>query len=317
MDTIALPAGATSRAPRLDDAPRILEFVAGYNTRIVGFADYTLDDVRNELIEPGFNLDTDGWLVLDGTGAIVGYGWALGSSDGDMVDVDVVAPDPEVGTWLLDRALGRAREIGRSRGHGRVTIDKGVYRRDEIARALVSARGFAVGTTYHRMRIDHDGPVATPEPPEGVTLRDGTDEAARRAGYEVMTAAFADHFGEVATPYADWAALRESRSTFDWAQLTVLSHNGEPVAVCECTDQFVEDEGCGYVLKIGVLPEARGHGHARYLLRRTFALDAAAGRAGTLLHVDTNNTTPALGLYESVGMRPVMVIDVWRAELLV
>jgi hypothetical protein len=31
--------------------------------------------------------------------------------------------------------------------------------------------------------------------------------------------------------------------------------------------------------------------------------------------VDTNNTTPALRLYESVGMRPVLVIDVWRREV--
>ena len=45
---------------------------------------------------------------------------------------------------------------------------------------------------------------------------------------------------------------------------------------------------------------------------RSFSADAAAGRVGTLLHVDTNNTTPALGVYESVGMRPVLVIDAWR-----
>jgi len=45
-------------------------------------------------------------------------------------------------------------------------------------------------------------------------------------------------------------------------------------------DQFVADEGCG-----------------------------------TILHVDTNNPTPALGLYERVGMRPVLVIDVWRRSL--
>lgn len=38
----------------------------------------------------------------------------------------------------------------------------------------------------------------------------------------------------------------------------------------------------------------------------------AAGRAGTILHVDSNNTTPALSLYESVGMRATLVIDVWR-----
>ncbi|MGH3735380.1 MAG: GNAT family N-acetyltransferase [Micromonosporaceae bacterium] len=315
MDTIALPAGYVSRAPSLADADAILDLVSAYNTGIVGFADYTLDDVRHGLTEPGFDPATDGWLVLDDNGCPVGYGWALGSEDGTLVDVEALSADPAVAAWLLDRALVRAAELGRSRGHDRITVDRGVYRDDETARRLSAGRGFTVGTTYHRMRIDHDGPVAPPEPPPGVTLRDATDETVRRTAYQVMTAAFADHYGETATSYADWLALREARATFDWARLTVLERDGVPVAVCERTDQFVEDENCGYVIKIGTLPAARGQGLARYLLRRTFAADAAAGRAGTLLHVDTNNTTPALGLYTSVGMRPVLVIDVWRTEL--
>ncbi|MFC5266998.1 hypothetical protein ACFPJ1_33180 [Kribbella qitaiheensis] len=41
----------------------------------------------------------------------------------------------------------------------------------------------------------------------------------------------------------------------------------------------------------------------------TFATDAAAGLEGTLLHVDTNNPTPALDLYESVGMHTVQIAD--------
>jgi ribosomal protein S18 acetylase RimI-like enzyme len=57
---------------------------------------------------------------------------------------------------------------------------------------------------------------------------------------------------------------------------------------------------------------ARGRGPAKLLLRQAFARDARAGRIGTILHVDTNNPTPALGVYERVGMRPVLVIDVWR-----
>ena len=47
----------------------------------------------------------------------------------------------------------------------------------------------------------------------------------------------------------------------------------------------------------------------------SLAFAAAAGRSGTILHVDTNNPTPALGLYLSVGMKPVLIIDVWRRTL--
>jgi mycothiol synthase len=142
----------------------------------------------------------------------------------------------------------------------------------------------------------------------------GHTDAVRRAAHQVSMASFTDHFGHVDTPYDEWYETHEARSTFDWSHLVVLELDGKPVAVLECNNQFVEDENCGYVAKVGVLAEARGRGLAKYLLRRAFATDAAAGRAGTILHVDTNNTTPALGLYTSVGMKPFLVIDVWRRQ---
>jgi hypothetical protein len=52
-------------------------------------------------------------------------------------------------------------------------------------------------------------------------------------------------------------------------------------------------------------------GVAKALLRQYFSDQQAAGRAGVLLHVDVANVTNALGLYESVGMRPVLEIDAW------
>jgi ribosomal protein S18 acetylase RimI-like enzyme len=83
----------------------------------------------------------------------------------------------------------------------------------------------------------------------------------------------------------------------------------------ECSDEFVEDENCGYIGWLGVLEEARGKGLAKFLLRDAFHADAMNGRTGTILHVDTNNPTPALGLYLSVGMRATLVIDLWRLRL--
>jgi ribosomal protein S18 acetylase RimI-like enzyme len=94
----------------------------------------------------------------------------------------------------------------------------------------------------------------------------------------------------------------------------VAALDSRPAAIIMTSDRFVEDENCGYVSDLGVLPEARGRGIAKYLLRTAFAADARAGRTGTILHVDTNNVTPALGLYESVGMRPVLIIDMWRRD---
>lgn len=311
-----LPAGLTSRPPGLTDAEAIFELVTAYNTAIIGFADYTLDDVRDELVEPGFDPGQDARLVFTGD-ALVGYGWTFRQPGSDQIDVDVVAADPAVAHWLLDNAIGRARAIGREHGYAEVTVDQGIYRANDPMRELSTSYGFEPSTTYHRMRIDHDGPaVPVPAPPAGTLLRTGDqDESVRRAGYDVVMASFTDHFGHVETTYDEWVKAHEAKSTFDWSQLAVIEVDGKPVAMSETTGQFVEDEDCGYVAKLGVLREARGQGLASYLLRRVFALDSAAGRAGTLLHVDTNNTTPALGLYLSVGMTPVLVIDVWRRKL--
>ena len=95
----------------------------------------------------------------------------------------------------------------------------------------------------------------------------------------------------------------------------MLSVDGEPAGLLIGNNQFVEDEGCGYVRIVGVLDQYRGRGLARLLLERAFARDVEAGRVGTLLHVDTANTTPALDLYLSVGMRAVLAIDMWHRDV--
>jgi mycothiol synthase len=313
----ALPDGYTARSPELGDLPAIVELVRAYTTAVVGLADYTEDDARDELTEPGFDPERDGRLVFDPDGRLVGHATAGGSGEGDQLHIDVVAPDPAAARWLFAWGLDRAREIGRARGHPRVTVDHGVYRADEPLRALTKAHGMDVATTYHRMRIDHEAAVPRPEPPPGVRLRPGTEPAVREAAHAVLNAAFADHFGHQPQSYDTWLATLERGSTFDWTQLWVAELDGRAVGVLECRDQYLAEENCGYVANLGVLPDARGRGVAKYLLRHAFATDAAAGRAGTILHVDSNNTTPALGLYESVGMRPTLVIDVWQAHLAV
>jgi mycothiol synthase len=97
--------------------------------------------------------------------------------------------------------------------------------------------------------------------------------------------------------------------------LRVAYVEGKPAAMLLGDDSFAKDEGYGYVATVGVVPEYRGRGLAKLLLRQAFADDARRGRRGTYLHVDANNTTPALGVYLSVGMHLVLAIDVWRRTL--
>ncbi len=313
--TAVLPTGLTFRRPSKDDAGAIYELVGAYNTAIVGWPDFTFDDMVDELSEPGFDLDQDGWLVFAGE-TLSGYGTVFGQDDHELLDIDVYAADRAVADWLLARVIARAQEMAGSHGQSEVMLDTGTYRDDLAKRELLADNGFAAGTTYHRMRIDHAGPVSPPEVPEGVVVRRGaTDEATRRVLHEVFTESFTGQFGFTARSYEDWFTARESKSTFDWAKVTLLEVDGRAVAFLEDTNEFIEDENCNYVSRLGVLESARGRGLAKFLLRDAFAAGAAAGRTGTILHVDTNNPTPALGLYLSVGMQPTLVIDVWRRTL--
>lgn len=314
---MVLPAGHTARAPRADDADvrALYELVRDYTAEVTGVADYTVDDARDELTEHGFDPELDGRFVLDADGRLVGNAFVHRKGDSDLVDIDVVAPGDEVRRWLAGWALGRAAEAGRAAGHREITVGHGCYRTDAPLRETLAEHGFHVATTYHRMRIDHAGPYPAPAPPDGVVLRVvGDDDRLRRAAHEVYTTAFAEHYGFTAEPYEDWAERRERRPAFTWSKLWLAELDGSPVGVLECDDRFAE-EGSGYVPELGVVPAARGRGIAKFLLRHAFAVDAAAGRTGTLLHVDTDNVTPALDLYESVGMRAVLVIDAWRRVL--
>lgn len=292
------------------DARALHALVRDYTLAVTGFADYSLDDAQDELTEPGFEPARDGRFVLDADRRLVGNAFVHGKGDGGMANVDVVSRDDVVRRWLFRWALGRVREVA---GGREVTVDHGCYRDDVPLRDTLSENGFRLATTYHRMRVDHPAPPAAPVPPDGVVLRvAGDDDEVRRAAHHVFMTAFTDHFGFAHQPYDEWHELHERRPAFDWSQLWVAELDGGPVGMLECDDRFAADERCGCVAEVGVVPAARGRGIAKFLLRHAFTTDAAAGRVGTLLHVDTDNVTPALRLYESVGMRPVLVIDAWR-----
>jgi mycothiol synthase len=314
--TVVLPDDYTVRPFVPSDAESICDLVSAYNTAVVGFADCTLDDVIDDITEPGFEPGTDGWLVLAEDGPPVGYATAFGKGDRDVVGIEVISQDPTVAAWLFEQTMQRAREMGRERGHAQVTVDAFVYRADEPLRTLLSGHDFTTGTTYHRMRIDHTGPVAAPQAPAGVVVRRGTfDDATRLAAHQVLIECFRDQFGFVERPHQEWLAARDSQLTFDWSQMTLLEVEGQAVAMRDCSDALIATENCGEVAHVGVVEKWRGRGLAKFLLRDAFALDAAAGRAGTMLLVDTNNPTPALALYLSVGMRATLVLDGWRRVL--
>ncbi|MEU8245600.1 GNAT family N-acetyltransferase [Nonomuraea sp. NPDC048916] len=308
------------RRPRAEDASVIHQLVTASDIDVIGQADSTLDDIADQLAEPGFDLERDAWLSHDDDGRPNAWAWACRNGDSDLVDIEVIVrpgadPSGDLAGRLWRTVLGRAGELARERGHDGATVDIGIYRADEARQALARQHGFEPGTSYHRLRIDHDGPLDPPAPLPGLTLHTGETDDVRREAHRIHQEGFAEHFGFVPVDYEQWHERRQAQSVTDWSRLTVARIDGRPAAVAIGNDQFVSDEGCGYVATLAVLPAFRGRGLGRFLLRHAFAADAARGRKGTILHVDSNNATPALDLYLSAGMRLVLVIDIWRRRI--
>ncbi|WP_327634097.1 GNAT family N-acetyltransferase [Kribbella sp. NBC_00482] len=309
---MSLPAGYTVRPMRQEDAALIAERSGVYTSALLGFAKHSPEDVANYLRDPGIDLATDAWVVLGPDGAFAGSATAVPITAGTHLNVDILSDDPAVLSWLLDQVEHRAAEVARPE----VVVRVGVIRQDDRLAAAVAARGFAVGTSTHRMRITFDVPVPPPAVPEGVVVRRGApDEASRRTAHGVLMEAFADQPGTLPRPFEDWAASRESRSTFDWSQVTVVEVDGRAVGMTECNHNFVNSDNCGYVGRLGVVPSARGRGLAKLLLLNAFATDAAAGRTGTILHVDAGNPTPAVALYTNAGMTPDLTTNIWTKTI--
>lgn len=312
-----LPTGYRVSRPTLDAAVEIYDLVAACDTAVLGKPDVTPDDIVDELLEPGLDRETDGWLIHNPAGRLVAYAWACRKGDSENVDAVVATPAGEdaVARYIWPVVQRRAVTIARGLGHDRVVIDTGVYRVDERRRAIMADQGFEVAATFQRLRIDHDGTRPPPARPPGVTVRSGGEgEEVLRLGHAVRNESFADHFGFVANPYEEWSASLETSSSNDWSQLRVAMVGDEPAGMLLGTNSFADDENCGYVRVLGVRKQFRGRGLARYLLRLAFAHDAGLGRVGTYLHVDSVGA-PALGLYLSEGMRLALIMDVWRKTL--
>ncbi len=276
--------------------------------------------MRDWLADPDVDLSRDAWLVADEVGTANAWGWVAAAGGSDHLDLDYYvdpAAPPGLASALLDLLENRAAEVTTLTGHRRAVADKALYRSDTAGARLLEGRGYRVATTFNRMRVDLDDPVDGTTPP-GVAIRrvGGRDaEADLRAAFAIKQVSFAEHFGHVPREYDDWVRSLDARSDVDWSQLWLAELDGEPVGMLLGTDQFAADENAGYVLTLGVLPAGRGRGVAKALLREHFREQQRRGRTAALLHVDTANVTSALQLYESVGMRPVLQLDVWRKEI--
>jgi mycothiol synthase len=292
----------------IDDLPAVVELLTVSDLAALGRTDFTATEVAGDLRNE--RMEHHGWY--DDAGALIAYGYVSHVGDTKIQLDAYVDPshDLAIGVDVLAAMEDRGRELAAAAGHDHAVFDFGAYRQDERTRQWLTQRGFQIGTTYTRMRIDLPGPVGAP-PVAGVRIRrSAAGEDDLRLAHELEEAAFSEHYGHVTRTF-DRFQERFLEHGEGWATLWFAELDGVPVGLLVGNRQFIEDDNAGYVRSLGVISAGRGRGVAKALLRHYFSTSQAEGRAAVLLHVDVANVTNALGVYESVGMRPILEIDAW------
>ena len=277
-----------------DDAVAILALTVACDEAAIGVADYTLEDVTDDLARPGWR----GWGV-DGPGPTLLSMCSLERRQGQLAfaaDVMVQPGEPAaVGARALDFVRRRAAETD-----PQLPVHVLTYATADRDRSWLADAGGQVVRHYWRMSATFAEPPLDPRLPNGVTIDQPGDDAGRlRDLHRVIDTAFLDHYGFGETVFEEWLDRQSSSPGADRGLWWLASVDGAPAAALVGRDW----PDTGWVQGVGTLREFRGRGLARLLLLTAFAEFGRRGQLTVSLGVDADNPTGAVALYESVGMR--------------
>jgi ribosomal protein S18 acetylase RimI-like enzyme len=301
----------TIRAPAPRDAARIADLLNAHAAATGRRGGETAEGVERWFELEDLDPARDMFLAVEG-GRIVGYTDVSASGEErEVVNVDLRVPPgrERVIERLLEEVERRANEIGDPGARIHAYANEG----DDHYRAALSRRGFEVVRSSFTMEIDLEAATDEPVWPDGLTSRP-VRPGEERAVYDAYVDAFADHWGFVAESFADWCTwnLGPSRGTSLWR---VVQVDEEIAALCMSFPSRGDDQAVGWVGVLAVRRPWRRRGVARALLLDSFGLIRSFGCSQAGLGVDSENTTGALELYESVGMRVTSCSDTWERSL--
>ena len=323
-----LPGGLESRPAGPDDVGAITGLMRAVDIAGCGHTSTNIEEIHDVLDAPDCGWArgcATVWRGRDLVGALFVFD-GLAARRGWMVDVYSKPGDPRahgINGALIDAGIreGRARFdlLFPDPDEPMQDAKSGGYANDGALRAELEERGFVEVRRFWQMKVDHwsmdtlaDGGMSSGLADQvradtaalagaGYLLRQFRNVAAEWiAVHEAHSASFLDHFDFTPIDFETWRA-HHTGQTEDPTQWLVVEHEGRIVGYALGSNRYASED-CGYVASLGVLPEHRGRGLARALLRARLADDAARGYVSTILHVDATNPTGATALYESVGM---------------
>jgi mycothiol synthase len=187
------------------------------------------------------------------------------------------------------------------------------------ARAFASAMGMAYRSSMWRMGLEAEAPLPPASLPPGMTARPFGDWLPLPRYVELLNATFAEHPGNVSWTLGQVQYVH-ARPGFDPSGILVVTAAAapdEPVAFVRaamCPPEGDDPVPVGEVGLVGVMPEWRGRGLGRELLRWGVAWLRSRGAGRVVLSVEAQNER-ALGLYVRSGFVPLVEWPQWTCPV--
>lgn len=301
--SIMLPSGFAIRPPALDDLGAINELISACAIADDGTDTFTTPYLPSDWELPGFQRETDAWVVSAPDGQMAGYASVWPWVPGRFGSEGYVHPDFSgrgIGTALIGLIEERTGQLAQGVSDGLpVTLMQEINARNVAARRLLAKHGYGVIRHNWQMVITLSEEPPAPIWPVGIQVRRAVAGQDERSVYEAVEEAFAENRGHVPVTFEQWAAHRLRPDYFDPSLWFLATHGPELAGVALCRYQ----REMGWVSILAVRARWRKQGLGMALLRHAFGEFYRRGTRQIGLSVDSQNTSGATRLYERAGMR--------------
>lgn len=320
----SLPENLTARPATMSDVEAVVNVLNACSIEQIGKPRFRADEMRTDWQRPGFDLETDTWVVQSPQDELIGC--AMVWDFEPHVRILVVAgvhPGHRgmgVGAALCRWAEERGRQsVLKAPDGARVALWQERPAADEASQALLREQGYQFARYSLYMLIEMDESPPEPVAPAGFTIRPFICGQEERALIHALRESFQGHWGYVERPFEeefqDWMHLLDNPDNDPSLWFAAVDDaEGEIVGTAFCYPAMAEDAELGWIYGLGVRRPWRRHGLALALLQHCFDALYRYGKRKAGLDMDAQNLG-AVRLYEKAGMRLERQHVIYEREL--